>query len=267
MDKIRKIIHYIKLEKAYLRLGIYTTFSYPLDSVLWTISMLVREAISFIGIILLASVLGEVEKWNINEICILFSMSAIPESLGQCFLDSVWNIGGAYIRTGKFDILLVRPAPVLLQLQGQRFNFQAFITFIIATVIFFSCYQNENTITIGSIIFFMEFVIIGTLINSTIYLIFNSLNFWFVQANDLAKLVQIFRQLSKYPLNIFPTIIKVFLTYIIPFGFVAYYPASFLLKKTTLNVPLLLPSVAGIMTVVAGVIWNKGLNSYESTGT
>ena len=115
--------------------------------------------------------------------------------------------------------------------------------------------------------FLVEAILLGTVINTAIYLFFNCLNFWIVQANEVASLIQTLRQFGKYPITVFPFFIRLILTGGIPFGFVAYYPAAYLLGKTSLPVPWLLV-VEGVITVaVAGMLWRRGLRSYNSTGT
>lgn len=265
---MRRLTHYIDLEKAYLRLGFYTFTEYPLDSVLWAVSMLAREATGFIGVILIAKTLGGLGGWNFYAVCILFAMAMIPDALGQSFMDSVWNIGGTYIRKGGFDTLMVRPAPILMQLLGQRFNMQALVTFTTAILILVYGWIHAGiALTVGNILFVLECIIFGTLLNTSVYLFFNSLNFWLVQGSDIANLVLTLRQFAKYPLHIFPQAIRFTMTFVIPFGFIGYYPAAWLLGKTDLNLPFILPAAALITAAAAGVIWRFGIKGYNSTGT
>lgn len=264
---MKRLKHYIELELAYIHLGIYTLTEYPLDSVIWSISMLVREATGFVGILLMAKTLGGLGGWDFYSICVLFGLAMIPEALGQAFMDSVWSIASA-VRKGIFDIYIVKPAPILMQFLGQRFNMQALVTFITGIVILTYGWINVGIACISINLFFMvEFTIFGTILNTSVYLIFNSLNFWIVQGRDIADLVLTFRQFAKYPLHIFPQVVRITLIYVIPFGFISYYPAQYLLKKTEMNLPLVLPVVAIIVMVIAGTVWRRGIKGYNSTGT
>lgn len=92
---MRRMMYYIRVCKAYLRIGFVTLIQYPADTVIWILSMLLREASGFIGIITIASVAGGLGNWGIYEICILFSICAIIEAIGQAFLDCVWSISSA----------------------------------------------------------------------------------------------------------------------------------------------------------------------------
>ena len=113
----------------------------------------------------------------------------------------------------------------------------------------------------------VEYVIFGTMVNSGIYAIFNFLNFWIVQGEDIAVLVQTCREFVKYPLNVFPAAIQGFFTFLLPLGFVAYYPAMALLGKTALPVELMLPAVGVFVVFLAFLVWRAGLRGYNSTGT
>lgn len=264
---MRQIIYVIRMIKAYMHIGFLIFTEYPLDSVLWSISMLAREATGFLGITLIASTLGGLGGWNIYEICILFGMAMIPEAIGQCCLDSVWDIEGA-VRKGLMDMYFVRPLPVLLQLLCSRYSFQAFITLIAGIMlVIYGSIKAGLTFSIGKIIFFVLFMIFGTLLNTSIYLIFNSLNFWVVHSKEISNLVLAFRQFAKYPLHIFPTIIRGVLTYVIPFGFIAYYPALYWIGKGKSWIFPGMIFVAIITAGIAGIVWCAGLRSYNSTGT
>ena len=99
------------------------------------------------------------------------------------------------------------------------------------------------------------------------YLIFNALNFWLVQGNEIADLIQTFREFAKYPINIFPAVFQVLFTVVIPFGFIGYYPAMYLLGKTKMCVPMWLLAVTLLFALASVLIWCCGMKKYDSTGT
>lgn len=264
---MRRIHYYIELEKYFLLLGLYTLVEYPLDTLIWIIAMILRESSGFVGLLLIAQKLEGLEGWNFYAICVLFGMAMITESLGQSFADAIWSIGSR-VRSGKFDMYLVRPAPILMQLIGSRCNLQAISTFVMGLVVLGLGWNNEKIpLSLGNILFVFEFSILGTILNSSIYLIFNSLNFWFINSNNVADLAVTIRQFAKYPLSIFPKVVTIGMTYLIPFGFVGYYPSSYLMGKTNWNIPLILPCVTLAVLIVAGGIWKAGIKGYNSTGT
>nr|WP_296265815.1 ABC-2 family transporter protein [uncultured Merdimonas sp.] len=252
---------------AYMRVGFLTMTQYPADTIIMLISMLVREASGFIGILTIAGVTGGVGNWNIYEVCILFSMCAVIEAIGQAFFDNVWGLD-YIVRKGELDVFLTRPASIVIQMLGKVMHFQAVLSMFIYIGIFVWA-AMKLSLVFGpyQILILAEYVIFGTMVNSGIYMIFNCLNFWIVQGEDIAVLVQTCREFVKYPLNVFPAAIQGFFTFLLPLGFVAYYPAMALLGKTSLPVPVLMPVVAAVVILLAALIWNAGLRGYNSTGT
>ena len=264
---MKRVSYCLRLWCAYLRVGFLTMTQYPADTVILLISMLVREASGFVGILAIVGVTGGMGNWNVYEVCILFSMCAVIEAIGQAFFDNVWGMDHM-MRRGELDVFLTRPAPVFLQVLGQVTHFQAVLSLIIYVGIFvWAALQLNLHIGLYEALILVEYVIFGTMVNSGIYAIFNFLNFWIVQGEDIAVLVQTCREFVKYPLNVFPAAIQGFFTYILPLGFVAYYPAMALLGKTDLPVAGLMPLAAGVVTLLAALIWRAGLRSYDSTGT
>ena len=72
----------------------------------------------------------------------------------------------------------------------------------------------------------------------------------------------------KYPVGIYPKVIKFILIGIIPFAFTGYYPAAYFLGKESFQMGILLTiAVALISITVAYKIWTLGMKAYESAGS
>lgn len=258
---------YVRLYKEQLHMGMITMTQYPLDSIIWIISMIGREGANFLGVFAIARAAGGIGGWNLYEICIIFAMGAMIEAVSQTFLDSVWQIS-SNIRKGGMDVMLIRPAGVLFQLLGSRFQFQALFSLAASMSVFvFSCGKLGIHASPGGVLFVLEFLICGTIINSSVYLIFNCLNFWIVQGKDISVLVQTFREFAKYPVSVFPIVIRGILTFAVPFGFIGYYPAAYMTGRADFPVPAVLLIMAAVTGTAGITVWRYGLKGYNSTGT
>ena len=172
--------YYAKLWLRYMRIGFLCMTQYPADTMIWFISMIIREACGFVGILAVAGVTGHLGDWGIYEICLLFSMCAVIEAMGQAFFDNVWAID-KMIRRGEMDTFLVRPASPFIQMLGQVMHFQAILSMAVYVgILVWSIRGIGLSIGVREIILLIEYIICGTMINSGIYTIFNTLNFWIV---------------------------------------------------------------------------------------
>ena len=75
---------------------------------------------------------------------------------------------------------------------------------------------------------------------------------------------------TMYPLSMYPESMQFILTYLIPVGWISFYPASAILGIGSAFNRLLVPFItlaAGIaVMLIAGAYFNMGLRKYESAG-
>ena len=118
-----------------------------------------------------------------------------------------------------------------------------------------------------NIVLFVISVLAGALIYTAIKLFFASLAFWIKDSIAVLQLAYETADFAKYPISIYPKTIRIVLTYLIPFAFVAFFPASFFLTGknvlTTIGAEVL---IAGIVWIIAYAVFRKGLTVYESAG-
>ena len=79
------------------------------------------------------------------------------------------------------------------------------------------------------------------------------------------------RKFAGYPISIFKGAIQFFLMAIVPFAFVNFFPAEYLLRNSDMeNYPTFFiymsPLVAIVMTVISIWFWNVSLKHYSSSG-
>ena len=85
----------------------------------------------------------------------------------------------------------------------------------------------------------------------------NSLNFFAISIGEMAK----------YPLTIYPPILRGIFGYLIPYAFVSYYPVGYLLGKSGMGVGVIvMPAVCVVMLGAAVLVMKRGLGRYESCG-
>jgi ABC-2 type transport system permease protein len=73
---------------------------------------------------------------------------------------------------------------------------------------------------------------------------------------------------SKYPVSIYNRFVQIVITYILPFAFTAYFPASYFLTGKDPLFCIGGTVVAGsLLFALALFVWNRGLKAYESAGS
>jgi ABC-2 type transport system permease protein len=88
-----------------------------------------------------------------------------------------------------------------------------------------------------------------------------------MESIPVTQMVFSMNEFAKYPLSIYHGAIRILLTWIIPYGFVSFYPASYLLGRDVGQLVWLSPIVALVFIFIAYRAWLFGLRHYSSTGS
>jgi ABC-2 type transport system permease protein len=176
--------------------------------------------------------------------------------------------------TGHFDQTLTKPMNPLAFEIASAFSSQHFIQFLSSISMLVICFMNlDIQLNFVKIVLLVVFIIGSTLIIGGMMILFNAVSFWSIGGNPIAfQLLWSFRQLIEYPLSLYPKILQVLLTVVVPFGFITFYPAQFFLAKDDFLMfsPVLqyLNPLVGVLVVCAAFfVWNLGVRRYNSSGS
>lgn len=111
----------------------------------------------------------------------------------------------------------------------------------------------------------------GSLIQSAIIIFFGSLSIKYVRANNLMDIfIYQIRGFIEYPVSIYPIPIQLFITFIVPYAFVNYYPSVYLTGRVSGITGFLFvisPAVIGVLLFwLAYRFFHKMLGEYTGAG-
>jgi ABC-2 type transport system permease protein len=110
--------------------------------------------------------------------------------------------------------------------------------------------------------------IVALPIKGAILLAANCITFWLkAPGNAFGNLVHNIGEYAKYPITIYPKAIQFVVTFLVPYAFVSFFPASLLLDKG-LGAKLMwfVPIVSFYSVSLSIKLFRKGLTLYESVG-
>jgi ABC-2 type transport system permease protein len=121
--------------------------------------------------------------------------------------------------------------------------------------------------TVANILYLLMAILAGGAIFVALNLITATSAFWIVESIPVTSIVYNTYEFAKYPLSIYSRGIRIVMTWVIPYGFASFYPASHLLGRDVGLLAWLGPGVAVVLLLVAYRVWTFGLAHYTSTGT
>ena len=211
--------------------------------------------------------------WSQEEVFFVYTLRLLAHGC-YCLLFHNVNVLSRHVRKGDFNRVLLRPLNPLVQLITWEYDPAGIGDLGLGLI----CFAAANRLlefhwNPTAIAFLLLVVAGGCLIELSLFLLVNTLAFWITEANRLNWLVLTFSDdFALYPLDIYNTALQFIMTFIVPVGFMSYYPATFFLNRTGDTVfaailAYLTPLVGLVLLVIAYSFWQAGINRYQSTGS
>ena len=212
--------------------------------------------------------------WDADEVLLLLGMNMLAYGMAALFTWRSFLNLGEYIRRGTFDEFLIRPMSTPLYFIIKEFKYGHLCHILISSVVVAtSLYNLDISFSVWKSLWFLIVILSGGLIQVSLILYTSIVSFWLVRSESfLGFFVWGMRDFVQYLISIYPIPLQIILTFVIPYAFINFYPSQYFLQKNEFVlfhpfIQFLSPAVGLAMFGFAVILWKKGLQRYQSTGT
>lgn len=242
---------------------------YKADFLTGAVSFLIDQAIGIGFLFIIFSQIPQLAGFTFEQIVFIYGFSLIPKGLDHLLTDNLWCVGYFIVRKGDFDKYLTRPINPLFHVMAETFQVDAIGELILGIALSVSVIGTaELIIPPLNILLFVLIIPFAALIYTAIKIGTSAIAFWTKSSGYIIQMFYGMNEFAKYPTTIYSHFIKALVTYIIPFAFTGYYPASYFLTGEN---PLFnlggTVLISLILFAISLFIWNRGINAYESAGS
>lgn len=261
--------HAARMYGALVIAYLHARLSYRADFAISLISVL---ALQGAGLVLAWTVLAQrpaIAGWTFSQLALLYGLAIIPRGCSELFTVGQWHLP-QLVNTGQLDRMLVRPLPVVLQVFTHEVGAHGLgnIALGIALVA-----RAHHALALswdgGQLALLCAVVVSSSVLLGSAALIANCLVFWVPGgSSEAALLVFHVAEVAKFPLSIYGRVATLVLTWVIPIGFVSYYPSLVLLAKPEREVGMAWLSVPVGLACwpLAQRVWRAALGRYDGAG-
>ena len=258
----------MKLYKEYFKVHLKSELQYKMSFILSFISQFFVFFGYYFTIICLFDKFSNIQGFTLYEVLLTFGIIQAGYAFCETFFRGIDRFDELIV-DGSFDRLILRPQNILLQVFCQEISFiklsrliQALIVLIIAIINIDVVWSIDKIITlffmiISSIILFLSIFILAA-------------SYCFITVKGL-EVRNVFtdggKHMAQYPIGIFQKGFVFFFTFIIPYGFVNYYPLLYLLGKTTNKLLIISPLITVLYLLPCILIFYLGMKRYSSVGS
>lgn len=262
------IKRYTTLYKALVAQFIKQIMQSKINFLMGLLGFFLTQLLGISFLYLIFEQIPELDGWTLQQLIFIYGFAQIPRSIDHLLTDNIWMLAWQMVITGDFDRYLLRPMNVFFQLISEKLQPDAIGELLIGFILVGISFHDNILIIDGChIVFFIISIVAGAFIYTSIKLFFASLAFWVKQSGPFLQIAYNTADFAKYPIEIYSRTVQFILSWIIPFAFVAYIPASYFLMKKSLI------STVGVEVLIAIVFWTisynffmYGISKYESVG-
>lgn len=264
---MKKVLHNITIYFSLFIASLKEMLIYRLDCIVGIFSQLLTQIVELVFLYITFQNTEILAGWNFNQVLLLYGITMISIGIADTVFDALYEIGPKYIKDGELDKILLRPVHPLISIIGSSKEFTSIGYFGLGlTMTTIMLVKLAIPITVELIFKIVFFSIVGAAIVGGIMVILSISSFWTYRSNEVIWTFFRTYTLAQYPIDIYNKFVKILITMILPFAFVAYYPTASYLGFEPYMI-YLSPVIAIIIWIIAVKVWNLALRKYRSTGT
>jgi len=211
---------------------------------------------------------SDIKGFTLYEVLLTFGIIQFGFAFCETFFRGI-DVFDELIVQGGFDRLLLRPRGILLQVFCEKVSFiklarlfQAIIVLAIAVI------KVDVIWNIQKIVTLLLMLVSAVVIFLSIFILTASYCFFTVKGLEVRNvLTDGCKHMAQYPIGIFKKGFLAFFTFIVPFGFVNYYPLLYVLGRANNNLLMISPLITVLYLIPSILIFYWGVKKYSSVGS
>jgi len=231
-------------------------------NVLWTLSQLVTLRFLFFKV-------NTFIDWSMGDMVLLLGLGQIYVYVSWMVFEPNFSDLFRKINTGVFDRMLTKPINIKFFASFEKVMVSQLLP-TLTTVIPLIIYGLRTRQAFSMVDFGLALIVcfFGVVAMYLLGLALSGLVFLFEDIQSVRDLLTMqITELSRVPLSVFPKLIQHILTFIIPLGFIAFFPVQIIRNQASFSLVLLGELVViVVLYLLSKVTWKLGLKHYSGVG-
>jgi ABC-2 type transport system permease protein len=264
---LRTLSEYIRLYFLIEAQYVKGRMQYRADFIISSVGMFV-SSLATLGVFwVIFDNVPNIAGWTLIEMVFIYAFYMIAISPMQILFDHAWQLR-FHVQQGSFIKYYFRPLNMMFYYMSEMFDIKG-LTQLAAGIILLTYASIQLNIdwTLARFALLLMTIFSAALVQISIIVAASCATFWVVDSYPVLGLAWKLREFSPYPMTIFDGAFRFTFTYLIPIGFVAFYPSQLFLRPEEVSPLIYFSPIIGIgLFAITYWIWAKGVNSYTGTG-
>lgn len=262
------IKRYLRLYRVLVTQFFKVIMQSKVDFLMGLMGFFLTQIMGILFLYLVFEQIPSLQGWSFDQLIFIYGFAQIPRGIDHLFTDNIWLVAWRLVINGDFDRYMLRPMNIFFQVIAEKLQPDALGELLVGTILVVSSISKGIVVVDAlHILLFIVSVFAGALIYTSIKLFFASIAFWVKISGPFLQVAYEMADFAKYPTEIYNKAIRFVITWVIPFAFVAYLPASFFLNGGASAAVIVIECIiAVVFWCIAYALFSYGTRVYESAG-
>ena len=258
----------VKLYFESFKNNIKSQLEYKSSFIINSISQLFVFFTYYFVIIALFNKFDNIKGFSVYEVLLCFSIIHFGFAFNETFFRGIDKFEDLVI-DGSLDRFLVRPQGILFQVLCTKVDFVKVLRILQSLIVMVIAILNLDIVwNISKVIVLLLMMLASILIFFGLFVLTASYCFVTIQGLEVKNLfTDGGKNLSQYPISIYRKGVVFFFTFIIPYGFINYYPLLYFIDRTDNILYMLSPLLVVVFLIPCLLSFKIGLKHYNSAGS
>ncbi|RPI34936.1 MAG: ABC transporter permease [Chloroflexota bacterium] len=265
MRSLREYLRlYFIIEAQYIK----ARMQYRTDFLVSSVGMFFTSLVTLLVFWVLFNSISDLAGWSFMELVFIYAFYMLAISPMQILFDHIWQIRFHVIQ-GTFLKYYFRPLNMMFYYMSEMFDIKGLTQLVLGTILLvYASVQLDLAWTPVRLALLVMTLFSAALVIIAIVVMAGCTAFWVLDSYPVLALAWRLREFSPYPMNIFEGAFRFAFTYLVPIGFIAFYPSQLFLRPEEVSPLVFLSPVIGVgLFALTYKVWTLGVNRYSGTGS
>jgi ABC-2 type transport system permease protein len=261
-------MHFLRIIQIFLKINIQLSLAYRADMIINIMLNLMWLGWELLSLNIIFSNTTTLGGWGPGELIALLGVFRLVNTMMAGLLWPNTEKFNASVRDGSLDYTLLLPANSQLLVSFARITIWRAWDLVLAFILIaIGISMSGDTTSPLSILNFLALTISGAIVIYSLWIVLIAFTFWFTKFDNNVTILQALLDSGRYPATIYPTWLRIIVTFIIPIAVATTVPLQALRGELVGWDVLLYLGVGVASFLVASQVWRAGVRRYSGASS
>jgi ABC-2 type transport system permease protein len=254
----------LRLFWLYLRLGVLNELQYRVNFFVQVLQSTVALGTGLAALALVFSYTQSLAGWTHAELLAVLGVYVLVGGLIKMTIQPNMARLMEDVQQGTLDFVLTKPEDAQVMVSIREVRLWQVVDIVLGTIVLAAAISRlGEAIGLREAVMFAFALVLSGMIVYSLWLIITTGAFWVVRMENVTELLQGIYQAGRWPVDVYPSALRLGLTFLVPVGIAITVPAEALTARLTPQTFLLAAGVAAVLVLFSRWFWTYGLRHYS----